>query len=155
MKAILLSFIFSLVVLAGNAQISIKYAYDKNNRLKGFEYPTFIRSYFYDQTGNLVKKNSDPSLFNALPFNSPDKTINVFPNPLTGNVFFIVAPGGSEIKKVSLFDLKGAKIPLSTELTSIPASVKAVGQLYPGIYFLHVLEGKTTHTLKLVKLVDY
>lgn len=138
-----------------NAQVKVQFAYDKNNRLTGYEFPgLFTRSYYYDESGNRVKKNNDKPIFTYLPAAEIHGEIIVYPNPFRGEEFFITGIEPESSANLQLYDIRGMQMPLEYEVLSDRCRVRIVGNASPGIYFLRLKTEKEHTGIKLIRLPD-
>lgn len=155
MKTVLIALFLIVHLLPANAQLRVKYAYDKNNQLTGYEYSgTFTRSYFYDQTGNRTKKNNEQPDFIFVKPNPVNQHFIAYPNPLTGNEIFIQPSDGQVIIYIDLLNINGRKIDIRKEIIHPPVKLTIQEPLPAGVYFLRVESERSIQTLKIIKLKE-
>ena len=83
---------------------------------------------------------------------SASHAFRVYPNPTTGN--FTVEPVGDPTPgqvRVDVLNINGVKV-LSEEITWEGKHLFSISTRPPGIYFIHILSGDRTETVKLIKL---
>jgi photosystem II stability/assembly factor-like uncharacterized protein len=80
-----------------------------------------------------------------------DKSIKVYPNPATSDLFVSLINSGDEFRNISLFDLKGTKM-LEFPNLSLPYSFQLdISPLQTGTYLLKAETAKSMQVIKLLK----
>jgi hypothetical protein len=91
---------------------------------------------------------------NALGIEKPAstiRTVNLYPNPCTSNLFIDVSqfPAGTKID-FAVFDILGKQL-MHGRLNPKSENVVDFSKLNPGIYFVRFVDGKNSYTKKVIR----
>jgi photosystem II stability/assembly factor-like uncharacterized protein len=118
----------------------------------GIDFPTSTKGYAVANSGIIKSKGSAPAGI----FDEEEQvlTTHVYPNPFTGQIAIatLVEEGG--ILSVALCDVSGKVIYIVADQQLAPGAFKTHFDgtaLEPGVYFVQVISGTKTETVKVIK----
>ncbi len=147
--------IAAILVLSGNALFAqtttIRYYYDKNNRMTGYVYEElFQRGFEYDPTGNVIGRNNENPATGADEIPSGENECLAVPNPFGESGFRILLPVDVKTADIRLFDLTGKHVSVNYISGTHEVYVEA-GHLAAGIYLCRITYDGFTCNIKVLR----